>query len=275
MASVFDLDNALVYYVDRLLPGTPSRFADIISVINASGVTLAFAGDPADITYNPPIEQALGNSGTPESIDSATFTNNTDAQDTKSFKKGGSITAAFSTSTTQGIKIGAQTTLETGIPFLAKGQVTLSAEGSFSSTSNTTTTQTQTFETQDTINIPPRSRVEVSLVVDLLQYTGTVTAKVQVGGRVFINFGSTSLVKEISDIFKAIKERPPGNFSVTDKRATYTFTDRDLALFEVTSTNEVLYTATTAVNAKFGSRQRTDVQQFDLGSGRMVREFTL
>lgn len=270
MASILDLNNAFVYYVDRINPGR--SFADIISVINSSGVELRFAGDASDVRYNPPIDSLLGE---PKALLKSTFVNKSDAMDQQTFKHSLTETASFSTSFTEGVKIGAETKLKTKIPFIAEGEVTLSAEGSFSSTQNDTSTQSQAFEFNSTINVPPRSRVVATAMIDSLRYVGTLTAKVQVAGRIFINFGSTSLQVDVADVFKAIKSRPPGNYSVTDKRTTYTFTDSDLALFEVTPTNEVLFSTTAAIEAKYGASTRIDVQQYDLSSGKMVREFTL
>jgi hypothetical protein len=274
MPNVFDLDNALVYYVDRILPGTPrGGFADIISVINSSGIDLAFAGSPGDVVYNP----SPNNPNLPFTTDSffgADFTNDTDAVDKQIFTRSTSETASFSLAFTEGIKVGAKTTVVTKIPFIAEGKVELSAEGSFSSTQTETSSQTQTFTFSQEIPVPPRKRVVTTVLLDLLKYTGTVTTKVQVSGRISIAFGSTRVNMDVVDIFRAIKNQPPGNYRKKDDRTTYSFTDGDLALFEVTA-NELLYTATAALQAKFAGRARTVATQYDLPSGLMENEFTL
>lgn len=275
MPDIFDVNSALVYYVDRILPGTPSGgFADIISVINSSGIGLAFAGSPGDVVYNPsPDDPSLP--FTTDSFFGSDFTNSTDAVDKQTFARTFSETASFSLSFTEGIKIGAKTTVTTKIPFVAEGKVELSAEGSFSSTQTDTSSTTQSFTFNQEILVPARKRVVTTVLIDTLRYTGTVTTKVQVSGRVFINFGSTKVNMDVVDIFRAIKDKPPGDYRRKDSRTTYSFTDGDLARFEVTPTNELLYTATAAIQAKFGGRSRVIAKQYDLPSGLMESEFTL
>jgi hypothetical protein len=269
MDPILDLNNAFVYYVARINPGKP--FADTISVLAADQVNLVFAGD---VTYDPPIDVTRLR-GTPELLDSSSFENDTSVQDSQVVRLSGTNTASFSTSFTEGIKIGAETKVTSKIPFLAEGQVTLSAEGSFSSTQNDSSTQSQTFEVVNTINIAPHTRVEASLLISSLQYKGKLSAKVQVAGQLRIAFGDTHFAVDIADVFKAIKSRPPGSFILKDDRTTYTFTDGELALFEVTETNEVLYRVTAAIDAKFGASQIVKVKEFDITSGRMVKELTL
>lgn len=272
MPEIFDLDNAFVYYVDRILPGTPgSGFADIISVINSSRVDLALVGTP---TYSPsPNDPTLPTK--PSFFFLGDFCNETDSSDVQAFSETISETASFSFSFTEGLKVGAKTTVTTKIPFVAEGKVELSAEGSFSSTQTDTTTKSQSFTVSQTINVPAHKRVVTTARVDVVQYKGNLTAKVRVNGRISINFGSTSRQLSVADVFKAIKNQPPGNYSKRDQRTTYTFTDSDLARFEITPDGQVSYTATAAVDARFGLRVTTKAKQYEIESGLQEREFTL
>jgi len=275
MPEIFDLDNAFVYYVDRILPGTPGGgFADIISVINSSGVELAFTGSPDHVLYSPsPEDPSLP--VTSQSFFGGDFINDQDLPSKATFKKDYTETASFSLAFTEGVKVGAKTTLTTKIPFLAEGKVELSAEGSFSSTQNDTSSQSQTFTINVEIPIPPRKGILATVRLDSLKYQGTVTTKVQVKGRIFVNFGSTSLHLSVADVFKAIKSQPPGNYSRKDTRTTYTFTDSQLALFEVTPTGEVLFDATAAVEASYAVRASVIAKQHDLASGLLEAELAL
>lgn len=58
-----------------------------------------------------------------------------------------------------GVKVGAKTTFETGIPFVAKGEVEVSAEVSNTFTWNGSTTKTQTFSFSTPVSVPPQSSI--------------------------------------------------------------------------------------------------------------------
>lgn len=288
MSAILDLNNAFVYYVARILPTVSQKTAvarktapaptpgirNYLKALDTDKVTLAFTGD---VTYNPPIlvEQLQG---TPEVLATSTFLNSASVTNTSVFRQSSSTTASFSTSFTKGIKIGAETKLQTGIPFLAEGQITLNAEGSFSSTQSRSSTETQTFSVDTTINVPMNSRVEASLMINSLQYAGTLTAQVQAAGRLGIDLGSNNQTVQISDLFRAIKNQPPGpgGFTLTDDAGNkFSLTDDDVALFEVTPDNEVLYEATATIDAKFGASQTVRVREFSLSNGEMVSQSTM
>lgn len=279
MPAIFDLNDAFVYYVDRILLATAQKaraprpgISDYLSALDTDQVTLSFAGD---VTYNPDI-QVANLQGQPEVLASSSFENSATVTNSSVFRQSHTTTASFSTSFTEGVKIGAQTKLVTKIPFIAQGEVTLSAEGSFSSTQSSSSTDTQTFSVDTTVNVPPDSRIEATLMISSLEYSGVLMANVQVAGRLRINIGGDRQTVQISDLFKAIKSQPPGTFRLTDGTGkTFSFTDSDLARFEVTAANEVLYAATASINANFGASQTINVKQFDLTSGQMVSESTL
>jgi hypothetical protein len=283
MPAIFDLNDAFVYYVSQiLLPSMsaqkasapqPSRtIRDYLGALDTDQVTLSLTGD---VTYTPNIEVA-NLQGQPEVLAASSFENSASVTNSSVFRQSNTSTASFSTSFTEGVKIGAQTKITTKIPFIASGEVTLSAEGSFSSTQNVSSTDTQTFSVDTTINVPPNSRVEATLMINSLQYEGMLMADVQVGGRLRIEINGDRQTVQIPDLFKAIKSRPPGSFRLTDGTGkTFSFTDSDLARFQVTAANEVLYTANATIDAKFGASQIVNVKQFDLTTGQMVQESTL
>lgn len=292
MPTIFDLNNAFVYYffviylptvkenrgvptssVSRAKPKTLDDFFK--TFVNTDQVTLKFAGD---VTYNPPIDVA-SLQGTPDGFAPVTFRNDTSVQNSSVFRESKTTTASFSTSFTEGIKLGAETKLTTGIPFIAKGEVTLSAEAAFSSTQSNSSTDTQTFSIDTTINVPPKSLVKASLLFNSLQYRGSLTAKVKVTGRVRFDFSGIKTTVEIPDLFKAIKKQKLiGNYthqvSLESGQAFIPFTPKDRDRFTVNK-DEVLYAASATINAKFGASQTVDVKEFDLSSKKMVREYTL
>lgn len=279
MPSVIDLNDVFVYYVANILPKTAQKakapapaIHDYLSVLDTEQVDISFAGD---VTYTPDI-QVANLQGRPEVLASSSFENSSNVTNSSVFRQSQTNSASFTTSFTEGIKIGAQTKLVTKIPFIAQGEVTLSAEGSFSSTQSNTSTVTQTFAVDTTVNVPPSSRIQASLMISSLDYSGTLTADVQVAGRLRINLNGNRQTVQILDLFNAIKAQPPGNFRLTDGTGkTFSFTDDDLARFQVTAANEVLYGATAKIDANFGASQTVRVQQFDLTSGQMVSESTL
>jgi hypothetical protein len=280
MPAILDLNDAFVYYVARILPvpsrkaasASPRAISDYLSVLDTDQVTLSFAGD---ITYTPDIEVS-NLQGQPEVLASSSFENHSAVMNSSVFRQSKTTTASFSTSFTEGVKIGAQTKLTTSIPFIAKGEITLSAEGSFSSTQSNSSTDSQTFAVDSTVNVPPNSRVQATLMISSLDYTGMLMADVQVGGRLRINLNGDRQTVQISDLFRAIKSQPPGNFRLTDNTGkTFSFTNEDLARFQVTATNQVLYATTATIDANFGASQTINVKQFDLTTGRMIGESTL
>ena len=250
----------------------PRTIGDYLSVLDTDQVTLSLAGD---VTYTPDIEVA-NLQGQPEVLASSSFENHSAVMNSSVFRQSRTTTASFSTSFTEGVKIGAQTKLTTSIPFIAKGEITLSAEGSFSSTQSNSSTDSQSFAVDTTVNVPPNSKVQATLMISSLDYTGMLMANVQVAGRLRINLNGDRQTVQISDLFRAIKSQPPGNFRLTDNTGkTFSFSNEDLARFEVTATNQVLYAATAVIDANFGASQTINVKQFDLATGRMIGESTL
>ncbi len=269
MASTFDLNNVFVYYIWAINPA--QEFSDMLSVLRTDQITLSFG----DVTYDPPIDlSAL--QGSPEVLASTSFKNDTDVTDSAQFQQNKSTTASFSVAISEGVKIGAETTVQTQIPFIAKGEVSLSAEASLSSTQNVGSSETQSFSVNTTINVPPRSRVEASLLISSLSYKGKLNVQMVVGGQIRILFGSTRLVVPIADVITAIQANPPGNWTFTDKTgAKFQLSNGDMAMFSVTDTKQVQFAASGDLQAKFGAKQTVDVKQFNLTDGKLVREFTV
>lgn len=272
-ANVFDVNNAFVYYlaVIRNLP----NLDNYLNVLQTDQVQITYTNAPP--VYTPPLAPASFQ-GTLATLATSNFSNATAVQDTATFDQSETHTASFSVAVTEGIKLGAQTKVKASIPFLASTEVNLSAEATLSSTEATRSTDSQTFSIDTKINVPPASRIAASLVINSLQYNGTVTSQVQVSGQLRVTAPGANFTITMAQLFLAIKAKPPVKpFSKTDKAGnTFSFTATDLNRFQVaTGPNRVFYTATSSISANFGASQTVQIQQFNLSNGKMVSQSTL
>lgn len=277
-SNVFDLNSAFVYYVNQVDARTKGKnFTNFLDVLNTDQVQLIVTGDP---TYNPALSlQSL--QGSHQSLATSSFRNSTTVQDTATFNQSETHTAAFSVAVTEGIKLGAQTKVTAGIPFIVGSEINLSAEATLSSTQTTSSTESQTFSINTQINVPPNSRIDASLVIDALQYAGTLTNNVRVAGSLRVTppkGQGNAFSVTMAQLFIALKA-VKGNisFSKTDSAGnSFSFTTADLNRFTVTTPpNQVSYQATSNITANFGASQSVQIKQYDLKSGQMVSQSTL
>lgn len=277
-SNVFDLNSAFVYYVNQVDARTKGKnFANFLDVLNTDQVQLTVTGDP---TYSPALSlQSLH--GSHQSLATSSFSNSTTVQDTATFNQSETHTASFSVAVTEGIKLGAQTKVTAGIPFLVGSEINLSAEATLSSTQTTSSTESQTFSINTQINVPPNSRIEASLVIDELQYTGILTSNVRVAGSLRVTppkGQGNAFTVTMAQLFIALKA-VTGNITFSKKDSagnSFSFTTADLNRFTVTTPpNQVAYKSTSNITANFGASQNVQIKQFDLKSGRMVSQSTL
>ncbi|HEX3531011.1 MAG TPA: ETX/MTX2 family pore-forming toxin [Thermoanaerobaculia bacterium] len=271
-SNVFDLNNAFVYYLAVIKKTTVDNF---LSVLHTDGVQLEDAGVPP--IYAPALA-ANNFQSSLEVLASSNFENGSTAEDEFKVILSKDTKAEFSVSATEGIKLGAKATLMTSIPFLFKSEVELSAEANFSSTQTTSSSTTQTFGINDTIKIPPRSRIKASLAIKSLTYTGTLTAKVRVAGQLRSTAPGANFTITMSKLFREINANPPAkDFVLTDKAGhRFSFTKDDVARFTLPiNPPRVFYTATANISANFGASQTVKIDQFKLGSDRLVKTISL
>lgn len=114
--------------------------------------------------------------------------NNTDVQQTFIMKSSASVSETSGWSDALGFKVGITSSFEAQIPFVAKGEVKVSAEVSNTYTWNGSTTRTKEWEFEAPLNVPARTVVEyfVSATVSRIAvpYTLTGTFVHESGARV-------------------------------------------------------------------------------------------
>lgn len=103
----------------------------------------------------------------PDSLYSGSYSNDSSTQDTFVFKKAESTTASFTWSITEGLKAGAKTTVEVGIPKIADGKLQVYAELNVASTQGETKSKTQSWEVNTNIGVAPHTYVEAHMVVQV------------------------------------------------------------------------------------------------------------
>lgn len=87
-----------------------------------------------------------------------------------------SVSSTFTWSAEAGITVGAETTLETGIPFVAEGKVTMSLEVSFAYTWGEEKSLTREFSYQANVSVPSNSSIIASATASSYQLSGSYTA---------------------------------------------------------------------------------------------------
>ncbi|MBV9849873.1 MAG: ETX/MTX2 family pore-forming toxin [Armatimonadetes bacterium] len=129
-----------------------------------------------DLDYD--IENVTQSFVTPIALDTVTLTNDTTTTQTVSMSRSFQTASSSSWTFTGGLKIGVKTTIEAGIPFVAKGAVELSAEVSFGIAYGSTYTTTQTFLYVAQAAVQSGQQVTAQVVATQSQldvdYTGTL-----------------------------------------------------------------------------------------------------
>ncbi len=249
MPQIFDLNNALVYYVSDVFPERRKNpLPDYLSVIDSSGIEL----DLKDPTYDPDPRRNPTLAFEPDLFLLDEIDNTKGGRDVvRTLSYTVTESSSLSVSFTEGVTIGAETTLTTKIPFIAEGSIKLSAEAAFASTQTQTSEISKTVGATATITASPRTRLMAMLQVNNRPYQGRLTTKVFLSGHILINSGG-NFRKSIFEVFSQIKRKPPGFFALRDDQATYQFTNDDLARFQIDPTTQrVYYEATADVQAKY------------------------
>ena len=91
-------------------------------------------------------------------------TNNTQEPNTVDIKLSYTETKTSTWNASVSVKLGVKTTFQTGVPFIAKGQIEVSAEINSAYQWGETITSTSVVETVYKVTVPPMSRVKVSLL---------------------------------------------------------------------------------------------------------------
>jgi hypothetical protein len=118
---------------------------------------------------------------TPATLAETEFTNDTDAQSTETFANTKSTTATQQFSITDGYKIGVDVEFHVGLPIVG-GSVRGQYEVSFSKTETQTTSETESWTWSTTVNVPARSRVVVSIILQQANYSPKFSARMRVSG---------------------------------------------------------------------------------------------
>jgi hypothetical protein len=95
----------------------------------------------------------------PVSLASQSVSNYSDTPQTMTIQITQSYNTTSSWSQTDGITVGAKTSFQTGIPFIAEGKIEISASETHSWTSGTSETTTQTFTASVPVTCPAKSKI--------------------------------------------------------------------------------------------------------------------
>ena len=112
-----------------------------------------------------------------DSIDSVTLINTgQNTPQSSSITRSRTLTASNSWSQSAGAKIGVSTSIKTGIPFVADGEVGVSVEASYNFTWGEGLETSDTFEYTATANVPAQSEIEAEVLVTRTEFDLTYSA---------------------------------------------------------------------------------------------------
>jgi hypothetical protein len=118
--------------------------------------------DLSNVTYD--LSHAVLSNPQIQNQDVRTLTNNTGVEQTETFTFECDYTETQSWSTTWGVKIGVQLSIKAGISIIADGQVKISTEVSWSTTSGGTQSVTKKYTDSIPVKIPPHTQVACKAV---------------------------------------------------------------------------------------------------------------
>ena len=99
-----------------------------------------------------------------------------------------SSTSSYTTEITAGIKIGTTVKGKTGIPVLAEGEVSISAEFDFSYTGKWTTSKEKTFTLKQAVKIAPRTSMAAVITASRAEMVIPFEADIVIEGYFFVEF---------------------------------------------------------------------------------------
>lgn len=163
--------------------GTPIRHAVLVGYFGTSGSAVDSAGfyfkddvlisqGMTDVVYN----SWQMNPAAPMNVASATVSNQTPTTQTMSISFSESVASTYTFSTTAGVTAGVKTTIEAGIPFVAKGEVEVSATVSLNITLGVATTINDTFNYSANLTVPASGSVTATATADSYALTGGYSA---------------------------------------------------------------------------------------------------
>ena len=98
------------------------------------------------------------------------YDNATDVAQQDKFIEAAKTTQSFTWAVTRGIKLGIEVSAEVGAPNVAKASTKITSEVSVSRTESNTTSNEQSWAVENPFNIPPRSSMQMQLIVNQEKY---------------------------------------------------------------------------------------------------------
>lgn len=98
------------------------------------------------------------------------------------FKRSKSTTSTFTWTVHKAINVGISLTQKVGVPIVSSSTVNISASVSFDSTKSSTQTETQDWEINREVSVPPRTKVDMSWTINEKQSSATFYADIILTG---------------------------------------------------------------------------------------------
>ena len=115
-------------------------------------------------------------------------TNDTDVKQTSVFKRTESTTATFTWTMTEAISVGISLEFAVGVPPIASAKTTITTNISVSSTQSSTKTETQGWEIDRNVTVPPKSRVDMTWTIIEKNIQGNFKCDVVITNNVLVTF---------------------------------------------------------------------------------------
>lgn len=135
----------------------------------------------------------------PNSIESSSFRNDTDANDQQVFTVDKTTTDTFTWSITEGLELG--TTFKVGVPFFSEANASIKLN--FSSTQGQSTSVQRRWSTSTTVVVPARSLVTASFIIYEGLLNTPFTAKFRAHGKIELKLKNDKKIEgNIDDLIK-------------------------------------------------------------------------
>ena len=118
----------------------------------------------------------------PGQILTSSFNNDSGGVGSAVFKKSKQTTTSFTWSITEGLELGISQEITAGVPGVAQSKTTLSAKISLSATQGETKSETNTWEIDRTISVPPHTSIEMTWAINEAKITATFYADIEITG---------------------------------------------------------------------------------------------
>lgn len=113
---------------------------------------------------------------TPINVASAIVDNQTEQMQQMSIAFQTTVSSSYTWNVSAGIKIGVSTTFETGIPYVAKGEVSVSTEISFNASYGQTHSVSEAFSYSAAVSVPAGATIQANATASSYQISGSYTA---------------------------------------------------------------------------------------------------